>query len=285
MKDINLHTEDQGSFQLLIDPVYGPDSKYFWPGRYTHASSYVTDPSRSPIYVSGEEFLEEYADEYSGVLDYCELTEYPERSYSETLYEKFDSLYNHVESWDSTTLFVSAVYRGLFHEMFPYQSQLCEVKNYEFISETDLKKGLHDEAIFAAFGKRVKESDKVKRNLSFSACYHLMGLILYPYTDRSLILELIAVLKRTNIVATHQKQLTKGLLAELNFTQALTFLVDPRSEMRKDLYRERLLWGLSLLQIESDAAQKAVNDTLLSLSNGPIISLIQAHSSTSEESR
>ena len=278
MKDINLHTEDQGSFQLLIDPVYGPDSKYFWPGRYTHARSYITDPTRPPVYVSGQEFLEEYAEEFSGVLDYRESTFYPERSYCETLYEKFDSLYNDVESWDSTTLFASAVYRGLFHEMFPYQSELLD---YELISETDLKKGVDDEAIFAAFGRRVKESDKVKRNLSSVTCLRLMGLILYPYTDRSLILELMAVLKRTNIVATHQKQLTKRLLAELDFTHSLISLADPRSEMRKDLYRERLLWGLSLLQIESDAAQKAVDDTLLSLSYGPIISLIETHNSTS----
>lgn len=251
-----------------------------------HASSYVTDPSRSPVYVSGQEFLEEYAEEFSGVLHYRKSTFYPERSYCETLYDKFDRLYNDVESWDSTTLFASAVYRGLFHEMSPYQSQLCEVRtclNYEFISETYLKKGVNDEAIFAAFGRRVKESDKVKRNLSFSACFHLMVLILYPYTDRSLILELIAVLKRTHIVATHQKQLTKELLAELDFTHSLTFLADPRSEMRKDLFRERLLWGLSLLQIDSNAAQKAVDDTLLSLSYGPIISLIETHSSTSEE--
>ena len=94
----------------------------------------------------------------------------------------------------------------------------------------------------------------------------------------------MAVLKRTNIVTTHQNQLTEGLLAELDFTHSLTFLADPRSETRKDLYKERLVWGLSLLQIGLDAAQKAVDDALLSLSNGPIINLIQAHSSTSEES-
>jgi hypothetical protein len=107
-----------------------------------------------------------------------------------------------------------------------------------------------------------------------------MGLILYPYTDRSLIVELLAVLNRTNIVVTHQKELTKGFLLELDFTHALTFLSEER---RRDVYRERLLWGLSLLQIGLDAAQKAVDDSLSSLSYGPIISLIQAHSSTNEE--
>ena len=56
MKDRNLHTDNQGSFQLLIDPVYGPHSKYFWPGRYADARTYMTDPTRSPTYVSGDEF-------------------------------------------------------------------------------------------------------------------------------------------------------------------------------------------------------------------------------------
>ena len=71
-----------------------------------------------------------------------------------------------MESWDSTTLFVSAVYRGLFHEMFPYQSQFYELRTRfsdEFISENYLKKGVADKAIFAAYGEPVKESDKVKK--------------------------------------------------------------------------------------------------------------------------
>ena len=108
-----------------------------------------------------------------------------------------------------------------------------------------------------------------------------MRLILYPYTDRALILELMAVLKRTNIVTTNQKEMKAGLLFELEYTNALSSLSEER---RKDIYGERLVWGLSLLQIGSDAAQKAVDETLSSLSYGPIISLIQAHSSTSEES-
>ena len=111
---------------LLIDPVYGPNSKYFSPGRHVHARKYIIDPTRLPVYVSGEEFLEIYAEEFSGVLDYREFTNYLDESYCETLYERFYSLYNDVQSWDSTTLFASAVYRGLFHEMFPYESQLCE---------------------------------------------------------------------------------------------------------------------------------------------------------------
>ena len=292
MENLTTRMEDQGPFQLLIDPVYGPDSKYFWPGRYIHADNYVSAPTRLPAYVSGEEFLEMYAERFSGVLDYRESTDDLDESYCDTLYDKFYSLYSHVESWDQSTLFVSAVYRGLFHEMFPYESQLCELRtdlDYEYILETYLKKGLYDEAILAAYGSPVKESDKTKRKLSFSTCFHLMRLILYPYTDRSLILELITVLKRTNLVVTNQKELKEGLLFELEHTNTLSFLKDlkeePRKDLkeapRKDLYKERLVWGLSLLQIEPKAAEKAVDDTLSSLSYGPLISLLQGHSSES----
>ena len=280
MKDINLHTD---SFYLLIDPVYGPNSQYFWPGSYLDARHYIKAPTRGPVYVSGEEFLEEYAEELSGVLAYRDSTDYPDRSYCDALYEKFDSLYNHVESWDSSTLFVSAVYRDLFHKMFPYQSELCELRtrlDYKSITEPLLRRNLYDEAFLAAYGRPVKETDKIKRKLSSREWAYLMGLIFYPYTDRALILELMAVLNRTNIVTTNQKEIKKGLLLELEYTDAFSFL-------RKDIYGvygERLVWGLSLLQIGSKASKKAVDETLSSLSYGPIISLIQAHSSTSEES-
>ena len=272
MKDINLHTD---SFHLLIDPVYGPNSQYFWPGSYLDAGHYIMAPTRPPVYVSGEAFLEEYADELSGVLPYRDSTDYPDRSHCDALYEKFYSLYNHVEAWDSSTLFVSAVYRDLFHKMFPYQSQLCELRtrlDYESITEPLLRRNLYDEAFFAAYGRPVKETDKIKRKLSSYDWARLMGLIFYPYTDRALILELMAVLNRTNIVTTHQKEIREGLLLELEYTNALSFLGEPT---RKDIYGERLVWGLSLLQIGSDVAQKAVDETLSSLSYGPIISLIQ----------
>lgn len=272
---------DQGSFQLLMDPVYGPNSKYFWPGQYLDAENYVTDPTRLSTYVSGEEFLEMYAERFSGVLNYRESTDYPERSYCDTLYDKFYSLYSHVESWDRSTLFVSAVYRELFHEMFPYWSQLYELRtelDYEYILETYLKKGLYDEAIVAAYGAPVKDSDKEKRKLSSRTWFHLMRLILYPYTDRSCILELMTVLNRTNLVATNKREIKEGLLFELEYTSTLSIL---REEPSKNLYRERLIWGLSLLQIEPKAAEKAVDDTLSSLSYGPLISLVQGHSSES----
>ena len=283
MKDINLHTDsfhllNTDSFHLLIDPVYGPNSQYFWPGSYLDAEDYIMAPTRLPVYVSGEAFLEKYADELSGVLPYRDSTDYPDESHCDALYDKFYSLYNHVEAWDSSTLFVSAVYRDLFHKMFPYQSQLCELRtrlDYESITEPLLRRNLYDEAFFAAYGRLVKETDKIKRKLSSYDWAHLMGLIFYPYTDRALISQLMAVLNRTNIVTTNQKEIREGLLMELEYTDAFSFLGEPTRKDIYGVYGERLVWGLSLLQIGSDVAQKAVDETLSSLSYGPIISLIQ----------
>ena len=67
MTDVTTDTEGQGPFQLLIDPSVWPNSKYFWPGRYSNASSYVLSPVRISPYVSGKQFLEIYAESFSGV--------------------------------------------------------------------------------------------------------------------------------------------------------------------------------------------------------------------------
>ena len=287
MTDATTQTEGQGPFQLLIDPVYGPNSKYFWPGSYSDASSYVLTPVRISPYVSGKQFLEIYAEDFSGVEAYLESTEYLDESYCEELYDRFYNLYKDVESWDRSTLFVSAVYRDLFHEMFPYQSQICELKtrlNYESLSETYLKKGLYDEALLAANGRPVKETDKIKRGLSSATCSRLMSLILSSHTalscdtDLPLISELITVLHRTNIAVNYQKQLKEGFLSQLEENPyVLSVLGDER---KKEIYQEKLekvVLSLPLLQIQPEAAQKAVDESLSLLSYEPLISFIRDH--------
>ena len=267
---------DQGPFHLLPDPVYGPQSKYFWPGSRWEASSYVLTPVRLSPYVSGEGFLEIYKEDFSGVLNYVDATDYPDESYCDTLYCRFDNLYSGVESWDRTTLFVSAVYRGIFHEMFTYESQILELRTrlgYESTIEPYLREGKsEEEAMRAAYGESFKEVEKGERNLSLGTCRGLISLIFYPYTDRSLISELIKVLHRTNIVVNHQKQLKEGFLSTLKHTRALALLKD---ETRQDRDREKLVLGLSLLQIEPKAAEKAVDDSFLSQSYEPITHLIR----------
>ena len=278
MTDATTQTEGQGPFQLHIDPVYGPNSKYFWPGSWLYASSYVLTPVRISPYVSGRQFLEIYAESFSGVKAYIESTEYLDESYCDELYDHFYNLYKDVESWDRSTLFVSAVYRDLFHKMFPYQSELLELRTdlfYKSIYEPYLKEGRYDEAIRATGKRSFKEADKRKRGLSSATCSRLMSVILSSYTDLSLISELIMVLHRTNIAVNYQKQLKEGFLSQLEKdTNALSLLGD---ETKKDLYGKKLVLSLSLLQIESEAAQKAVDESLSLLSYEPIISLIRDH--------
>ena len=275
MKNVTTRPEGQGSFELLIDPVYGPNSKFFWPGSFADASDYVLSPVRISSYVSGEEFLEMYVESFSGVLDYRQSSDYPDESYCDTLYDHFYNLYSHVESWDTSTLFVSAVYRDLFHEMFPYQSQLLELRtrlDYESILRPFLEEGRDDEAMKAAYGRPFNEADKGERKLFLVTCCRLMKLILARNTDLSLISELVKVLHRTNIVARNHKKLKEGLLFMLRDTHALPF---PGDEMRRDLYRKKLVLALSLFEIEPKAAEKAVNDGLSSQSHEPITHLIR----------
>lgn len=280
MNDANLNADDQESIQGLTDsvydPVYGPTSEHFWPGSGLHAKDYVLSATHPPVYVSGEEFLEIYEDRFSGVSDYLESTDYPERSYSDTLYDHFHCLYNRVESWNASTLFVSAVYRGIFHVMRPYESRLLELEtrlNCESIKENYLKKGRKDEAL-AIYGPFVKKEDKRKRNLSVNDCAYLVNLIFYPYTDLPFISELIKVLHRTEIAANHQQEFREALLLELGRSHTLTLLED---EYRRDLHKERFVLVLSLLQIQPKAAEKPIDESLSLQSYQPMIRLIRDH--------
>ena len=218
-----------------------------------------------------------YAEEFSGVMAYLESSDYPDEDYCDTLYNHFHTLYNDVKSWDATNLFVSAVYRDLFNEMSPYQSQLLELKtrlNYQHLVNKYFKEGCTDEAILAAWGKPFKESDKVEKDLSFMTCYSLMGLILSPDTELSHISELVRVLHRTNIASRNQKQLKEGLLFELKHSYAFSLL---GYETRKDVYRKKLIIALSLLEMEfTKTVEKAIDDGLSSRSHDLLISLIKA---------
>jgi hypothetical protein len=275
MENITNRPEGQGHFHLLSDPVYGPNSKYFWPGSRWDASSYIASPIRIPSYVSGEEFLENYEDEFSGVEDYIESTDYLDTSYCDTLRDHFRKLYNDVESWYACALFVSAVYRDLFHQTWPYESTLLELRtqlDYESRLKPFLEEGRNEEAIIATGGSPVKEADKGERELSFLTCGGLMKLILASNTDLLFVSELVKVLQRTNIATRNQKQLKEGLLFMLTDTRALALLADER---RQDSDREKLVLGLSLLQIEPKAAEKAVDESFSAGSYEPITRLVQ----------
>ena len=137
--------------------------------------------------MSGEDFLEIYKEDFSGVSSYLEATDYPDESYCDTLYNRFDNLYSHVKSWDRTALFMSAVYRGIFDEMFPYESQILELRTdlyYESVIKSYLKEGKsEEEAMRAAYGRSFKEIEKGERNLSVDTCRGLICLLWSSDTD------------------------------------------------------------------------------------------------------
>ena len=127
---------------------------------------------------STEEFLENYEYNYSGVEFYIENTEDPEEEYLNERYAHFHKLYDGIESWPYHTFFVSAFYRIVFHEIFPYQSKWYElIKGIRF-DKVYLSKGLSDEddkAISGVFFQSLektqqdKEIDKVGGRISDSA--------------------------------------------------------------------------------------------------------------------
>jgi hypothetical protein len=90
--------DEKSRLAILNDPVYGPNSQFFWPGTVWHAKNFVFY-DQSVNYRSTKEFLEKYRDNYSGVEGYIENIEDPEEECIEKLYAHFDKLYHGIESW------------------------------------------------------------------------------------------------------------------------------------------------------------------------------------------
>lgn len=80
-------------------------------------------------------------------------------------------------------------------------------------------------------------------------------------------------------MACNQKELQEGLLSDLEDPYTILFVL--KDETRRYFCGEKLVLDLSLLQIEPKAAEKVIDDALSSLSHGPIITLIRAHTSKS----
>jgi hypothetical protein len=104
--------DERTRLEILNDPVYGPNSPFFWPGTRSHAEEFAfCDPFDCR---STKDFLENYENDYSGVVFYIEDTEDPEEEFIDELYAHFDKLYDGIESWPYHTFFVSALYRVVF---------------------------------------------------------------------------------------------------------------------------------------------------------------------------
>jgi hypothetical protein len=179
--------DEKMRLEILTDPVYGPNSPFFWPGTVWHAEEFALDDSLVNCR-STENFLEFYNYDHSGAKVYMENTEYPEEEYVDQLYAHFDKLYDGIESWPYHTFFVSALYRVVFHEVFPYQSKrygLAKSSSFDYLNPAYLSKGLYDEAIKCEFSQSVektqqdKEIDKVGGRISGTTWYHVIRILIF----------------------------------------------------------------------------------------------------------
>ena len=161
--------DEKTRLEILNDPVYGPNSPFFWPGTVWHAENFVFY-GRPVYYTSTKDFLENYKYNYSGVEGYIENIEdpeieYPEKEYIEKLYAHFHKLYDGIESWPYHIFVVSALYRMIFHEIFPYQSKLYQVPRsfyFDDLNRAYLSKGLYDRAVSAVTLQSLEETQQDK---------------------------------------------------------------------------------------------------------------------------
>ena len=271
--------------EILNDPVYGPNSPFFWPGTISHAEEFVFY-DQSVDCRSTQDFLENYRDDYSNVEYYIENTEYPDEESIDEMHAHFDKLYHGIESWPYHTFFVSAFYRIVFHEIFPYQSKWYQVtKSWRFddLNLLYISEGLYDEAISREFYQSLektqqdKEIDKVGGRISERTWDHLTWIFRKPDSDPLVCQELIRVLKQYNLVDAYPNEFKKKLLPRFNFLFSRDELVEPGDKKK---ITDRLLACLSLLQIPIEKGEQAIQRSLEDKSSRPLIDLLQADESS-----
>ena len=284
MKIVFYDMDEKTRLEILTDPVYGPNSPFFWPGTKSHAKEFVFY-DQSVDCRSTQDFLENYEDDYSGVEFYMEDTEYPEEEYIEKMYAHFHKLYDGIESWPYHTFFVSAFYRIVLDEIFPYQSKWYDVAKSSRFDDLNLlyiSKGLYDVAINHEFlqsaeeTQQDKEIDKVGGRISGTTWYHVIRIFRDPNSDPLVCQELIRVLKQYNLVDAYSEEFKKELLPRFNFLFSRGELVKP-GDKRK--FTDRLLACLSLLRIPTEKGEQAIKRGLEEKSYRPFIDLLQAHES------
>ena len=190
--------DEKTRLEILNDPVYGPNSPFFLPGTVWHAKEFALHDWLFDCR-STKDFLEDYEYNYSGVEFYIENTEYPEKEYVDQLYAHFHKLYHGIKSRPYHIFLVSALYRIVFDEIFPYQSKLYEVtksSNFDDLNRLYISEGLYDEAINDEFlqslekTQRDKEIDKVGGRISEGTWYHLTRILRNPDLDALVFKEL-----------------------------------------------------------------------------------------------
>ena len=107
--------DEKTRVEILNDPIYGPNSPFFWPGTARDAENFVFY-DRSANCNSTKDFLKNYEGNYSGVETYIDNTDDPVAEYIDEMYAHFHKLYDGIESWPYHTFFVSALYHSIVHD-------------------------------------------------------------------------------------------------------------------------------------------------------------------------
>jgi hypothetical protein len=273
--------DEKPRLEILNDPVYGPNSLFFWPGTVSHAEEFALDDSLVNCR-STENFLEYYKYDYSDVEVYMENTDYPEEEYVDQLYAHFHKLYDGIDSWPYHAFFVSAFYRIVSDEIFPYQSKrygLAKSSSFDYLNRAYLSKGLYDKAIKCEFYQSLeetqqdKEIDKVRGRISERTWYHLTRILLNSNVDPLVFKEVTRLLEQYNLVDVYFK---KQLLSRFEALFACGGLVEPSD---KKTFKDPLLPCLSLLRIPTEKGEQAIQRSIEEKSYGPFIDLLQTDES------
>ena len=265
--------------EILNDPVYGPDSPFFWPGALWHATEFVS------LYIlldcdSTKDFLESFKDHYSGVEGYIENTDDPEEEFLDEMYAHFHKLYHGIESWPYHTFFASAFYRVVFHEIFPYQSKWYElVKSIEFnsLEKFYISKGLYDEAICKMFLQSLeeiqqdKEIDKVGGRISYSTWYDLIRILLDLNSDPLVFQEVIKLVEQYNLRDGYSEEIKEAILFIFELPFSGGWLLEPYDTKA---FTDSHLVCLSFLRIPTEKGEQAIKRSLAEKSYAPLIDLL-----------
>ena len=272
--------DERTRLEILNDPVYGPNSPFFWPGIVWQAKTFAFY-DRSADCRSTKDFLEKYKDNYSGVEGYIDNTEDPEKEHIEKLYAHFHKLYDRIESWPYHTFFVSALYRMIFHETFPYQSKLYQVTRsfyFDDLNRVYISEGLYDRAISSVSLQSLeetqqdKEIDKVGGRISEDTWYHLTRILLDPDSDPLVLKEVIRfirLLEQYNL----RDGYPEGIKEDLLFMLERRFAND--KPVDTEPFPEKYLVCLSLLRIPTEKVEQAMNKSIEEKSYRPFIDLLQ----------
>ena len=270
--------------QFWNHPLYGPNGPFFWPGTQSDAEEFAY----SCDCISTEDFLEEYKDAYSGVECYIANTEHPgegfiddpSEEFIDEMYAHFYKVYDGIQSWPAHTFFVSAFYRTVFSDIFPYQSKRYDVtkcNRADHLEAAYFSKGLYDEAIRDQFLQSLeriqqeKEIDKVGGRISYRTWSLLIRSLRDTDLDPLACQEVVRLVKQYRLVETYPEDFKEALLFRFKSYSSSGWKPPNTKEFTDDL-----LVCLSLLPIPIERNQQAIKRSLGEKSYAPLIDFLQA---------